>query len=363
MSESVQIGGGSTEKPWAAARFVVVGAGAVGGVLAAQLVEAGRDVLLVARGEHGAAIAAEGLRVRRPGRVDVVGVPVAAGPGQVRLAPGDVLLLTTKTQDADAALTEWAAQPVAGVGIAADLPIVTFQNGLATEDLALRRFANVYGATVGVAASYLTPGEIISPSLSPVAGLIWLGRHPSGVDDVATGLAADLTAAGFAAWTDPWIGSVKAAKLVANSGNGLDLLEGPAEQRQQARTALRQEAIDVLDAAGRALPPNAELDRHGVDLAVLPVEGHVAGRLSTWQSHARGASSEIDFLNGEIVLQARLHGLSAPLSERLQRQLTDPAQPRTLTHLLAAAPAQSDGAVPAGPGSSHTAQVAGAGAG
>ncbi len=36
---------------------------------------------------------------------------------------------------------------------------------------------------------------------------------------------------------------------------------------------------------------------------------------STWQSVARGGTIESDFLNGEIVLLARLHGGSAPLNE------------------------------------------------
>ena len=38
-------------------RFVVVGAGAIGGAVGARLYQKGYDVTLVARGEHGAALA------------------------------------------------------------------------------------------------------------------------------------------------------------------------------------------------------------------------------------------------------------------------------------------------------------------
>jgi 2-dehydropantoate 2-reductase len=302
-------------------RYVVVGGGAVGGALAAQLVPAGHDVVLVARGAHGRAVAERGLVVRRPGGVDVVEVAVAHGPEDVDLRPGDVLLLTVKTQDAEAALATWAWRPVAGGGVAADLPVVTFQNGLLTEDLALRRFSRVYGATIGIAASHLVPGEVVSPSEPPAVGLVWLGRYLAPADTLQDELVADLVGSGFAAWSVPDVRRQKAAKLLGNVGNGLDLFRGDHAARDRARAALRSEAVAVLEAAGLRLPPGGDLDRGSADFRVLPVEGHVGGRLSTWQSFARGASSEVDYLNGEVVLLARRYGVPAPLNEALQRLL------------------------------------------
>ncbi|MFI5934714.1 ketopantoate reductase family protein [Actinoplanes sp. NPDC051494] len=329
-------------------RYVIIGAGAVGGALAAQLVPAGHQVVLVARGEHGDRIAAEGLTVRRPTGDEVVKVPVVSGPDELDLHVDDVLLLTVKAQDAEAALAAWAWRAVADdtgtpSGAAATvLPIVTFQNGIATEDLALRRFERVYGATIAVAASYLSAGEIVSPSLDPAA-VVWLGRYPAGSDALQTAIVADLGASGIAAFSVDDIRAPKAAKLLGNlAANGTGLLEGPDDLREQARTRLRDEAITVLTAAGVPLPPGHALDFHGTAFSVQPVEGHVAGRLSTWQSFARGASSEIDYLNGEIVLLARRHGLTAPLNRRLQELLGGayPDRERTLTALLSAVDAR-----------------------
>ena len=325
-------------------RYVVIGAGAVGGVLVGQLVDAerrDRDVVLVARGDHGRLIAQQGLTVRRPTGAQVVPVSVAAGPDDLRLHEGDVLVLTVKTQDVEAALSQWAWQPVhdeggSVSGVAADLPLLTFQNGMLSEDLALRRFRTVYGATIAIAASYLTPGEVVSPSLPPAVGAVWLGRYPSGRDALQGQIVDDLVSAGFRAWSVDDIVAHKAAKLVANVANGLDLLTGTDEQLARARVELRDEAVSVLTGAGVSL---TTLDFHGVQLEILPVDGHVPGRLSTWQSFARGASSEVDYLNGEIVLLARRAGLAAPLSERLQRMLgaPGPATDRTVEALLAAA--------------------------
>ena len=47
-------------------RWVIIGAGAVGGLIGARLFEQDADVMLVARGDHYRAIAATGLTVEAP---------------------------------------------------------------------------------------------------------------------------------------------------------------------------------------------------------------------------------------------------------------------------------------------------------
>ena len=47
--------------------YLVIGAGGTGGALGAYLARGGKEVTLIARGTHLAAIQAEGLRVVRPG--------------------------------------------------------------------------------------------------------------------------------------------------------------------------------------------------------------------------------------------------------------------------------------------------------
>lgn len=322
-------------------RYVVIGGGAVGGIVAAQLALHGQGVLLVARGEHGKRIAADGLLIRRPAGVDVVPLDVASGPSEVRLGIDDILVLAVKTQDAESTIAEWAWQPVydaAGrvTGSAADVPILTLQNGRATEDLALRRFKRVYGTTVGIAASFLSPGEIVSPSVDPV-GLFWIGRYPGGSDDLQEDVVADFNRSGLGAFSVTDIQATKAAKLLGNvQHNGVDLLEGSEEEKATARRLIRDEAAVVLAASGVPLPPGGVLDHGDFTLTVQPVAGQARGGSSTWQSFARGVSNEVDFLHGEIVLLARKHELAAPYNERLQHLLNAPhlEQNRSVRALL-----------------------------
>ncbi|QWT24827.1 ketopantoate reductase family protein [Subtercola sp. PAMC28395] len=348
-------------------RYIIVGAGAIGAILAAQFEGAGIRSVLVARGENLAAIREHGLTVRRPASTDVVRLDVACSPGEVNLTTDDVIVIATKSQDAEAALAEWAWQPVeaavpansdptAGLGavaiagpgdgagteppvqrmLGADLPVLTFQNGLSTEDAALRRFSKVYGVSIGIAASHLSPGIVVSPSY-PVVGSVWLGRYPDQHDEVQDQFVADLVAAGFDSQSVSNVSAWKARKLLVNAANGLDVLAGDDEDRVVARKRLFGEARAVFEAAGLAVVQDAPR----FSLAVQEVPGHTSGRLSTWQSFARGASSEVDYLNGEIVLIARKAGVGAPVNERLQRLLGSQAArseapgTHTLAELLA----------------------------
>lgn len=295
-------------------RYVVVGAGAVGATVAAELHEAGREVVLVARGAQLAALSG-GLRYLRPDGEHRIALPVAAAP-DVSLRADDVLVLATKAQDADAALAEWAARPVPdpeGRTAAEVLPVVTLQNGLDTERAALRRFTTVYGAVVITPAGYLTPGEIESPG-EPSAGLVWIGRYPGGgADGRLAAIAADLTAARHPTQVVDDVIRWKAGKLPLILGNALDALYPPGRLRDRAAAALRAEAARVYRAAGvdpADLTAESVLDRDS--LAVRPLPGLPSSGRSTWQSLHRGVPPETDFLNGEIALLAALHGTTAP---------------------------------------------------
>ncbi|MGU7714727.1 2-dehydropantoate 2-reductase N-terminal domain-containing protein, partial [Escherichia coli] len=89
-------------------------------------------------------------------------------------AEGDSVVLAVKAQDAEQALAAMAWRPLSGGGAVADLPVVTLQNGLSAEAIAARRSAAVVGVSVGIAASHLRPGEVVSPSW-PTIGVARVG--------------------------------------------------------------------------------------------------------------------------------------------------------------------------------------------
>jgi thiosulfate/3-mercaptopyruvate sulfurtransferase len=299
-------------------RYIIIGAGAVGSTVAAQLHLAGIPVVAIARGEHGAAIREHGLRYRRPSGEQVVRLPVAANAREVELTADDVLVITTKTQNTEEVLQEWSWRP-AGDGLAADLPVVSLQNGVESERAALRRFRTVFGAAVWLPASYVHPGQV-SAEGTERPGIFWLGRYPGGDDPRLSEIADDFRAARFVVEVVPDLPRWKAGKLLSNLANAVGALYGPNER---LAAALRAEARLVFKAAGiTAADLRAESE---VDLSVAAPAEMVSGSRggsSTWQSLARGAGSvEGDFLNGEIVLLGRVHGVPTPLNEAIQRRL------------------------------------------
>jgi len=299
-------------------RYLIVGAGALGGLLAAQWTVAHVPVTLVARGAQYEAIARNGVRIRRPHGDDVVRVDVVDALSDARPTASDTIVLAVKSQDAESTIASIAWVPlVEGAGLVADLPILTLQNGLATEDIALRRFATVIGVSVGIPSSHLEPGVVVSPA-HPIVGAAWLGGYPYPIPSEEERHRSAFAAAGFAAYVEPDIAAAKRRKLLASMRNVVDVFAAEVEEGEDAESALAEEARVVF---ARARLPIAPPPVDTIPLHIGDVPGHEAGHLSTWQSFARGTSNEVDFLSGEIVLVARQYGLRAPLNEAVARTL------------------------------------------
>ena len=330
-------------------RYIVIGAGAVGGTIGGLLAARGHEVVLVARGPHLDALRRRGLRLATPASTSTLGIPAIAGPGELGLRDGDVLLLATKTQDAEPLLAKWAWQPVSGGTTAAEsLPLVCAQNGVASERLALRRFRQVYGMCVWLPATHLEPGTVVAQG-APLAGLLHLGRYPSGTGATAERIGADLAASGFLAPVVPDVMRWKHGKLLANISNAIEAVCGHDVWRHASdlRRRVTAEGAAVLAAAGIAYASDQESAAvRGDRVRIMPVDGAERAGGSSWQSLARGTGSiEADFLNGEIVLLGREHGVPTPVNELLQRLANQAARDRcapgslTLAEVLALADA------------------------
>ncbi|KJY31906.1 ketopantoate reductase family protein [Streptomyces katrae] len=300
-------------------RYIIIGAGAVGATIGGRLAESGREVVLVARGAHAEALRTSGLRLTTADKKRVHRLPVATRPADLgELRPDDVLFLTVKTQDAVAALDTWGAAEVAGGGTAAQrLPLLCAQNGVESERLALRRFARVYGVCVWLPSTFLEPG-VVSALCSPLTGILHLGRAAGGADRRIREVAADLDGAGFEAPVVEDVMRWKYAKLLGNLGNAIQATTGPEPDPAKAALMLRavHEAKAVFGAAGIAYASEAEQSA-ARDGKVEQPAGIRGG--SSWQSLARGTGSvEADYLNGEICLLGRLHGVPTPVNEVLR---------------------------------------------
>ena len=294
-------------------RYVVYGAGAIGGTIGGRLFQAGCEVVLIARGAHHDAIRDRGLELRGAMGSAVLPIPVVDHPDRLDLGADDVVLLAMKTQQTEVALEALAgrAHP--------DVALVCAQNGVANERFALRRFRHVHGMSVALPAAHLEPG-VVECYAAGVWGILDSGCYPTGLDTVDEQLVADLVTAGFAATADPQVMNRKYAKLLLmNLANVLEAAGGRDAVLSDLSGRAHHEAEAVFAAAGIEPTLADEAERRQA-MRLAPIDGQRRGGGSTWQSLARGApDTEVDYLNGEIVLLGRLHGVPTPVNEGLQR--------------------------------------------
>ena len=301
-------------------RVAIVGAGAVGGTIAALLSRAGHEVTITARGEQ--------LRTILDNGIALTG---AWGDFTAHVHATDTLdrtpelaIVTTKAQDAEAALRQ-NAEFLDGI------TVVIVQNGLDALRIAQRVLpdADVIGALALYAASYLSPGTVSVTT----DGITAIGGSVSGtlfVERVLGAVMPVTVASNFegAQWT----------KLVVNHINALPAITGFSAQEiisdrrlRRIMTESMREAVRVGLALGIEFEKVQGLSGTLLKLLVrLPVYvgqliplamkarmGQTPNPGSTLQSIRRGQATEIDYLNGAVVAAAERVGVATPVEREL----------------------------------------------
>ncbi len=296
-------------------RIVIHGMGAIGGVVAAALSRAGHEVVGIARGGMLEAVRRNGLRLHAPGIDETLPVAVTAHPGEIDWRPDDVVLLCVKGQDTADALV---ALRDAGV---TNQPVFCAQNGVENERAALRFFPNVHGVTVMMPAVYLDPGEV-GIFAEPRFGIFDIGRYPAGLDSADEALKEALEAANIACFLHESVMASKYGKLLVNMRNALKAALGGREDTAGIGDAALAEARAAFAAAGIAWDAVDGSDPRRGELLrpVQTLPGVRRPGSSTNQSLIRGTPRiESDYINGEIALLGRLHGVPVPVNAALAR--------------------------------------------
>ena len=296
-------------------RIGIIGAGAVGGAMAALLAKGGHEVEVTARGAHLASIAADGIRLTGPWGTSVTKVAASERLSDRK----DLAIVTTKAQDAATAMADNAS------ALEGTLVLVV-QNGLdgMTTAREAAPSATVVGGLAMFAASYLSPGEVTITTAAPT----YLGGDAA--DRVAAILAPVMpveVVANFAGaqWTKLFINQVNALPAIT----GLTVQEVIAEHRlRRILTASMRETV-ITGLAARVRFASLQTLSHDrlVLFAALPLllgqwiplrmaarMGNVPNPGSTLQSIRRGQPTEIDYLNGAVVAQAAVIGRTAPIN-------------------------------------------------
>jgi 2-dehydropantoate 2-reductase len=188
--------------------------------------------------------------------------------------------------------------------------------------MALRLFPDVHGVMVLLPAVHLDPGSVVVNS-SGTTGILDVGRAPDGVDEVDARVAADLSSATFSSRPEPDVLAWKRAKLLRNLENAIEAscADVRSDEARALATRARAEGEACFSAAGWRWTDDADFEARRRDVMApwRPADGADRVGSSTWQSLLRHTgTTEVDYLNGEVVLLGRLHGVPTPANAFLQ---------------------------------------------
>ena len=308
-------------------RCIVLGAGALGSILAAHLVRAGHDLTLIARGARAAFLKERPLRVT--GLIDLsVQVPICTDPASLRGA--DLFINTVKTSDSRAALA-----PLVALAPALALSV---QNGVVKEEELVERFGA--GAVLGAMADF--SGELCADGsvLFSRNVCLHIGEPDGGLSPRVEHVASQLDAAGIVCRASDAISTVVWSKYVG--WNAL-MLTSVLTRRPTAEFLLDADSALVVARITREMAALAAA--RGIplrDQSPLPVAGIVAGseadaaarvretgalfarvapahRMSSLQDVTRGSPLELDETVGYALEAARALGLAMPVTELCHR--------------------------------------------
>lgn len=341
-------------------RFTVVGAGAIGSVLAGFIARTGYGTTLVGREDHVAAINRSGLAIQTyygPQRIELNATTVCPPLS----GPDDIVLLTTKSGDTDVVAQDLAKR------VKPSVPIICCQNGVQNERRVSQFFENVYGAVISWGAIYLRePGQVTYTS----GNTMTLGRYPAGIDDVVTGVTGVLVRAGFNAAAEQDIMRFRYAKLLMNLKGAVYALTGMSQQDALADPTAAgiiadatEEGARVLAAAGIEFdePPGfGSWDEYlgGLRNPASVQAGaskEIPSRNSDWQDAYLKRQPEADFINGEIVRLGEQSATPTPVNEALLEMTNSVAEQQLGVGSMSAADVRSALGAPgslAAPGSS-----------
>ncbi|ANS75128.1 hypothetical protein AWM70_11380 [Paenibacillus yonginensis] len=306
----------------------IIGAGAIGLLLAGGLGAAGHNVYLWTRTEEQARqINGQGLVLESQGelrRVTGPGIRAAALSSgfSERAGAAEWVLLAVKQRHLTSALLESLA-PLKESRV----PVLCLQNGMGHLDL-LSRYLNqdqLYAAITTEGAKKLSANHVIRS----MPGETRLGIPFEAERGRLEAFAVLLDQAGFSALMAKDIEREMFRKLLINAAinpltaiwripNG-ELLA--SEERKAVLNKLIDEALEVLKRSG--IPYDADI-REQIMGICRATSGNISSMLADVQ---RGEETEVDFINGYLAQLASKAGMEAPTHElvwRLIRGLSNP---------------------------------------
>jgi 2-dehydropantoate 2-reductase len=291
---------------------LVVGVGAIGGIVAAKLASQAQVVGLDSNGPHAQRISDEGLVVEGASSLQAR-FPCVTQAGDLAHERFDAIVFLTKSKATPGVLQ--ALRPL----LEHRPLLVTLQNGMGNAEVLAEAGLPVARGVTMAAGRYVGPGHVEHL----IAGGTWLGPAAGSVDDLRW-FTELLTASGLPceAIADPM--DAVWSKFVFNCVmNPIGALVGGSNAARyevpEVRTLIDEMADEckrVVGALGGSFAFDPMAFVHKVRAGEVPRSRH-AGSMAL--DIARGAETEIDELTGWIVAQADRLGLDAPACRTVVR--------------------------------------------
>jgi 2-dehydropantoate 2-reductase len=297
-------------------RFLVFGAGGVGGFFGGKLAHAGEDVWFIARGKHLEAMKANGLHVRATG-------------GELTIPPGkmtdnvadvgtvDVVLFCVKSYD-----TETAARQLSPI-LHKDSVVLSLQNGIDNEEKIshLIERGQVYSGAAYISARVTAPGRI-----SETGGFqrIVFGPMDGPINERAREIHRSLVSAGVKCdlrekmLVDLWNKFI----FIASMGSFTAM-----SRLTQGEIIAQPETLSLVFDAMREIEALAR--KRGVDVQPLD-EAKMLEGLKRFDSETRSSMYydlvgerplEVEALNGTVVRLGRELGIPTPIHHAMYAAL------------------------------------------
>lgn len=298
-------------------RFIVIGAGGVGGCFGGELARAGHDVTMFARGAHLEAMRKNGLTVRTPAGSFVARVAVTDDIASFPEA--DVALVGVKSYSlADVV-------PVARAAAARGACVVPLLNGVtAADDLIAGGVprGNVLGGIARISAARIAPG--IVERRSEFQSVV-VGELTGGITSRATAIADAFRSAGIdarpsgAMEVELWQKFVFITAMAAVCGLSRSSI-GPVREAPGGRRLIQRAVAEVV-AVGRARGvalPDDETPRTVAYIDTLPA----AIKPSFLLDLQAGGDTELETLSGTVARLASEYGIECPIHETARAVLS-----------------------------------------
>ncbi len=291
-------------------RIAILGAGSIGCLIAAKLVQAGHDVLVHARGEHGAMLAISGLKVSgiwdyvvNPNQWTVSLEEAGIHPSMEKYF--DQSIITCKAKD-----TERLSQIAA---LITDGPVLSLQNGLGNlEILSAFVFENSAVGVTTNAVKRIAPGHIE-----------WVGKGSISVGGPKGENFAETLSIFDAEYSED-LSVIIWNKLLLNVAiNPLAAVCGVLNGELRNEPLLSQAESTMLEAANvaRLLGVGIAEDQILIQNLHSVLDSTAENECSMLADVKAGRETEIDFLCGQVVVRGEKLGIPTPLNSMLLSQI------------------------------------------